>query len=279
MRVAALGATFLTQLHALVHAEAMLLVHDRDREPVEVHSFLEQGMCAHGHVHAAVRQVLQQRRAGAPGEPPGEQADAHAERIEPAREVPRVLLRQQLRGRHHRGLRALLDGAQRRERRHHGFAGAHVALHQPHHRMRALEVGGDLVPDAALCRGQRERQLCETAIHQVGLPRQRPRLVAVGRLAQQPQADLVREQLLEGEPPLRGVPSVVPRRDVLVRRRPVHAAQRRLERRQADDAERLGRHPVAQPAALQLRERESGQCPHAPLLHALGGRIYRRQAF
>ena len=59
-------------------------------------------------------------------------------------EVARVLLGQQFGRRHHRGLCAVLDGPQRRKRRDHGLAGTDVALHQPHHRVLALEIRVDL---------------------------------------------------------------------------------------------------------------------------------------
>ena len=43
----------LLELHALLHAEAVLLVNDHQRQAVERHALLEQRMCAHGDLHLA----------------------------------------------------------------------------------------------------------------------------------------------------------------------------------------------------------------------------------
>ena len=241
-------------------------------------ALLEQRVRAHGDLHRTARQVLQQRSARPAGQPSRQQAHAHAERLEPAEEVPRVLLGEQL-GRSHDGrLRAVLDGPQRRERRDHGLAGADVALHEPHHRVLVREVPRDFLPDPALRTGELERQASETSFDEVRARGQRPRVVAIGLLAQQPQADLVREQFLERETPLRRVPALVQRGDVGVRWRPVHVAERRLERRQSNRAEHVRRNPVAQAAARELRQRQPRQHAHASLLDAFRRRIHRRQA-
>ena len=51
VREATVGATLFPQLHALVHAEAVLLVDDHEHEPVEGHALLEQRVRADRDLH------------------------------------------------------------------------------------------------------------------------------------------------------------------------------------------------------------------------------------
>ena len=74
------------------------------------------------------------------------------------RKIARVLLGQQLRRRHHRGLKASFHGARGRERGDDRLAAADVALHQPQHRTGLREVALDLLPRAQLRARQLERQ-------------------------------------------------------------------------------------------------------------------------
>jgi len=72
VRVAAVGTPLLAQLHALVYAEAVLLVDDHEREAVELDALLEERVRAHGDLHRAGREVAGEPRAAADREPPGE---------------------------------------------------------------------------------------------------------------------------------------------------------------------------------------------------------------
>ena len=74
-----------------------------------------------------------------------------------------MLLGQQFGWRHQRHLLAVRDSAQRRQRRHQRFAGADVALHQPHHREVFLHIGFD-VGHHAFARRSAERQLGEKTV-------------------------------------------------------------------------------------------------------------------
>ena len=134
-----------------------------------------------------------------------QQRNAHAERFEPGEQIARVLVGEQFGRRHECGLEALFDRAQGRERRDDGLAGPDIALHEPHHRVRPFQVVRDFQPDAALRRGELERQVVETALDEIRAAWQRQGAIAIGRLAQQSQAQLMREQFLEGETPLRRV--------------------------------------------------------------------------
>ena len=137
--------------------------------------------------------LLRRQRAGKP-------RDAHAQAFEPQRQLAVVLLGEDFRRRHERDLLARFDGLQRGQRRDDRLAGADVALQQPLHRRRALQVMRDLAPHALL----RARQLERHALEQ--LPRQRARAGQHRRPAQRArlpmrlERQLLREQFVELEP-------------------------------------------------------------------------------
>ena len=67
-----------------------------------------------------------------------------AQRLKPALKGIAVLLGQQFGRRHHGNLMTMRDGSQCCCSRDYGLAAAHVALHQPHHRMGLGEIGVDI---------------------------------------------------------------------------------------------------------------------------------------
>ena len=66
-----------------------------------------------------------------------------------------MLAHQNFGRRHQRGLPPGFDHGRGGQQRHHGLAGADVALQEPHHALRAGQVGDDVVHRAALRRRQR----------------------------------------------------------------------------------------------------------------------------
>ena len=114
--------------------------------------------------------------------------------------VEEVLLGERLGRRHQRALAAVLDRAQQRVERDDRLARADVALQQPLHRHRALEVGVDLARRLLLVRRERERQRLAVALDQLAgrAERRRERALALGGAARD--ADLEQQQLLEREP-------------------------------------------------------------------------------
>ena len=73
----------------------------------------------------------------------GEDRDPHAGALGERRDGLDVLARQNFGRRHQRGLLAGLSDGGGREQRHHGLAGADVALQQPQHAHRLLQILGD----------------------------------------------------------------------------------------------------------------------------------------
>ena len=149
MRKAACRA-FLAQAQPLLDAEAVLLVDDHECEPREFDVLLEQRMRPDGEAVVARREPGERLAPRPRRHPPGEQQGLEPQRGEPAREILGVLFGEQLRRRHQRDLKTGFDGVRGRERGDDGLAGADVALHQPHHRVRHREVRAHFAKDALL---------------------------------------------------------------------------------------------------------------------------------
>ena len=111
-----------------------------------------------------------------------------------------MLFRQHFRGRHQRGLRARLDRAQHRQRRHQGLAGAHVALQKPQHPPVRGEIGVDLSQSPRLRQGGREAEPFQRPAAQIGLRRQRPPGARAHPPAHQAKRHLIREKFVIRQP-------------------------------------------------------------------------------
>jgi hypothetical protein len=211
--------------------------------------------------------------------PSRQQRDTHAERIEPGGEAARMLLREQFSGCHEGGLFAVFDGAHGRERGDDGLARAHVALQQPHHRLRAAEIVPDLEPRAFLGAGQAEGQRLQQPAEQLAARRQCPGAVQVRSLAQQsagsagaPAAPRTPVDAAPGD----GRHSA--RRD---RRRPGGRCTNRKAESSGGSSSAVSTSPPSQSRSApgaELGQRQRGQVAHATLLNALRDRIDRRQA-
>ena len=136
-----------------------------------------------------------------------------------------MLLREQLRGGHERGLAPARHRRQRGERRDHRFPGADVALQEPVHRAVPREVGPDLPRGPALCRRQLEGQRIDEPAGEPAAAVERRRAAAVEPAPQHAQGEVVCEQLLEREAPPAGVLRVERRIEVRPRRRTVDRPQ------------------------------------------------------
>ena len=98
----------------------------------------------------------------------GEDGDADAGSLGKRRDRLEMLARQDFGRRHQRGLAAGLDHGRRGEQRDDGLAGADIALQQPHHALRAGEIGDDVVDRALLGGGQRVGQGGDDPLPQAG---------------------------------------------------------------------------------------------------------------
>ena len=140
-----------------MHAEAVLLVDDRQRQIVEGDVLLEQRMGADEDVDVAEREPVEDGLALAAALAAGEDGDAEAGGFGERRDGLEMLAREDFGRRHQRGLAAGLDHGGRGEQRDHRLAGADVALQQPQHALRLGEVGDDLVDRASAANGSAHR--------------------------------------------------------------------------------------------------------------------------
>ena len=248
---------------ALLDAEAVLLVDDRDRRR-------SRGRPPPGSARACRRGSTRPpaaSRARLPTElvsrPHGD-AELAAELLD--REE--VLLGERLGRRHQRALVAALDRAQERVERDDRLAGADVALEQPLHRRRAGEVAVDLRDRLLLVLGQRERKRRAVALDQLArlAERRRDLLLALARAAGEP--ELEHEQLVEREPP-------PPRLRLLERPRPVQRVERVGAPRQPLALLQPGRQRVG--LVRDELERAVGERAHPRRRDLLAGRIDRRE--
>jgi hypothetical protein len=138
-------------------------------------------------------------RRAAPLQAGGQQRHADAERLEQPAKRREVLLGENLRGRHHRRLVPRLHRRAHREGRHHGLAGADVALQQPVHRVRRGHVAADVVPHALLRRRQREGQARAQPAEQLAARPHRHAALPRRARAENGQAELQEEEVVEGQ--------------------------------------------------------------------------------
>ena len=130
----------------------------------------------------------------------GEDGDADAGLFGERRDGGEMLAREDFGRRHQRGLPAGLDHGRGREQRHHGLAGADVALQQPHHAMRQRKVGDDVVDRADLRRRQRIGQRRDHLGAQQAFAGAAAAGLAALVRAHQRERELAGEQFVIGEP-------------------------------------------------------------------------------
>ncbi len=145
------------QAGAVGDAESVLLVHDDEAEPSELHGRLGEGMGAHQHVDAPGRELLEDPAARRSPDAARQERQPHPRRGQPESQALGVLLREDLGRSHERRLNPVARGQHEGEARHDGLAGTDVALEKPRHRAAGAEVGGDLAHGALLRARQGKR--------------------------------------------------------------------------------------------------------------------------
>jgi hypothetical protein len=255
----------------VAHAEAVLLVDDREPELRNPHLLFEQGMGAGDQQRLAGLEprgdaAPLRRRGGA-----GQHLDRRPDRCGEALERAGVLARQDLGRRHEGGLEAALDRVQRAQEPDHGLPAADVAHQHAVHRGLAAHVGDDLAECGFLIRGQRPGQRPDRPRRQPALPcRDQPASRLAQGAAPQCQHGLQQEQLLEGE----AATGALARRVVVGE---VDLAQRLGERRQAGVRHHLAGERVADAIRGGVERQAHGE-PHRARGEPARQRVHRHQA-
>ena len=142
---------------ALRHTEAVLLVNHRHAEALEFYGIFYQGVSSYQYVDVAVLQRLVQFAAFLGPGASGQQLHTDAYLFAPSSQCLVMLRCKYLGGSHQRALATVVYGHQQGHERHHGLAGAYVALQQTIHLPSGAHVVADLVQHALLRPGQLER--------------------------------------------------------------------------------------------------------------------------
>ena len=142
----------------LLDAETVLLVDDDQPQIREAHPILDQRMSPHQQLHLARSDPLECSAAFAGLRCTREDRHPHRESVEQARKRGMMLPRQNLGGRHHAGLKTVIDGQQHRQQCHERLARPHVALQQAVHLVARHRILPDFAHDALLRPRQREGQ-------------------------------------------------------------------------------------------------------------------------
>ena len=167
----------IAQRRTLEDTEAMLLVDHDEAKLVESNVALHESVRADHEMDRSCLDLRELAAALPARRGSGEQCDAERRAGEEPREVEEMLLRQNLRRGHEGDLQAVFHGDDRRQQRDDGLARADVALQQPIHRMRTLEVVDDFLQRALLSVRQLERQHASRGFANAIVNRHHDRLV------------------------------------------------------------------------------------------------------
>ena len=192
-------AALLRQAAPVGHAEAVLLVDHHQRQIVERHAVLEQGMGAADHRRLAARDPRLQRSPGRALVAPGQRDDFDSGRFEKRADHRCVLAREDLGRRHDGGLRARLGAARGGQRRHERLARADIAVQQAHHALGRGHVRAHRLEGAGLRAGGGEGRMGQHLLHPVSIAGDRAALARLAAGAGELQRELVGEQLVESQ--------------------------------------------------------------------------------
>ena len=147
----------------LVHAEAVLLVDDRQSQIAERDIFLKQRMGADDEVDIAGGEACQNVVALAAALAPGEDGEPQSDSLGERRDGGEMLPRQDFSRRHERRLPAGFDHMRCGKERHHRLARTDVAVEEPQHALRLRQIGDDVGDRADLRRSKRIGQRVDDA--------------------------------------------------------------------------------------------------------------------
>ena len=150
---------FRPQFGALRHSEAVLLVDDRESEPLELHVFFDDGMCSHQQMDAAIYESLHDRLSPLSFHDTGQQFRPHRHVAQQFADGLQVLFGKNLSWRHDTRLIAVVERDEHGHERHERLSRPHVALQQAVHLLSASHVLPYFPNHTLLCSGEREGQV------------------------------------------------------------------------------------------------------------------------
>ena len=136
--------SLLAERRALANPEAVLLVDDRETEPLEGDVLLDERVRAHGDGDRSIGKPREDFAPPVAGHARGQERVRGASVREECGERPRVLLREELGRCHKRGLCARCGRDPRGERGDDRFSGPDIALQEPRHRDALPEIRADI---------------------------------------------------------------------------------------------------------------------------------------
>ena len=143
----------------LRHTKAMLLVNDGKTQTCKDHLGLNQRMGSHQNVNGARFEVFQQGGARGAFDRTGQQLHPHRHVPQQFPKALQMLLRQNFSRRHDGRLVPIVFRQQCREKGHHGFATAHIALQKAVHVPTCVQISSDLAQHPLLGFRQFKRKL------------------------------------------------------------------------------------------------------------------------
>ncbi len=253
----------------LLHPEAVLLVDHREAQPAEGHALLHQGVGPDHQPGRAVREARADERLLARRLAAQQELRSELERLQQPGETGRVLLGQELGGRHEGCLEVVLRRQEHREQGYDSLARPHVAHKEAVHPIGRGHVAGDFAQGALLIGGELpgERRL-EPAGEIPPEGEGHPGALSLGHGAGTNQHELQVEQLVERQTP----PTRLRLEGGL---RPVHRPERLGERCQTGFGPNGRRHRVVgesdQGIEVPIDERADDL-----VAEAFGGRVHRQ---
>ncbi len=207
---------------ALQHAETVLLVNGHKAKPRECHVFFDQRVRAHYELRFTRFDALEGCLLFRALETADEQLDTIARFAEDAPRGKKMLNRENLRGRHERSLRAVLDGDHRGLQSNDSLPATDIALQQSVHRRGLLQVRDNFLQDALLrLRGLERQNALQRFAYGIFAHTKSDGVFFARGPPVQAQAQLVQKEFLENEPLLRGRAERVERVERLRRLRKV----------------------------------------------------------
>ena len=141
------------------HTETVLLVNDYSTQLCELHSVLDDGVCANQYMHITGAESVENLLTLLALHDASKQfyADRHA--FQELTNALQVLLCQDFRRCHHAGLITIVQGNEHGHQGHQCLSATHVALQQAVHLTACAHILADLVHHPFLCACQCERQV------------------------------------------------------------------------------------------------------------------------